>query len=77
MDYEEKRRYNELLMKYKARNTLELKDGKCACVKCKKLFRSYDFLNIHFNTKHAADLKNLEEMSKRRQRDGETAKNSI
>lgn len=52
--------YNRLLMEYKISHTLELKSGKCVCVKCQKEFRSMEYLRIHFENIHAAELKELE-----------------
>jgi hypothetical protein len=45
-----------LLLRFRARNTLELKDGKCACVSCRKLFRSIEFLSLHFEKMHALEI---------------------
>lgn len=64
MEGEILRRYNTLLMEFKIQHTLELKSGKCACVKCQKLFRSMEYLRLHFEREHSAELKELENKAK-------------
>lgn len=57
-------KYQELLSEFIVKNTLELKEGKCACKICKKLFRSSEYLRLHFSNSHSKELKQLEEIAK-------------
>ena len=58
------KKYRELLIIYKLENSIELPNGKCICKKCKKLFRTSEFLKIHFDSIHFLDLKEIEKKSK-------------
>jgi hypothetical protein len=54
-------RYRDLLLSFRIKNTLKLDGGKCACLPCRKLFRSLDFLNLHFKRSHALELHALKQ----------------
>jgi hypothetical protein len=56
-------RYRNLLFSFRIKNTLKLEDGKCACLSCRKLFRSVDFLILHFERSHALELQALKQQS--------------
>jgi hypothetical protein len=49
-------RWDEALLEFRIRHTLDLGNGKCACTGCRKLFRSKEFLNMHFDRMHALEL---------------------
>ncbi|KAK8893415.1 hypothetical protein M9Y10_021835 [Tritrichomonas musculus] len=57
-------RYRELLLSFRITNTLELGDGRCACISCQKLFRSIEYLYLHFENHHALELQKLLQRSK-------------
>jgi hypothetical protein len=56
-------RFRELLLSFRIRNTLELDNGKCACLSCRTLFRSIEYLNMHFERCHALELQALKKRS--------------
>jgi hypothetical protein len=56
-------RYRDLLLSFRIKNTLRLDGGRCACLLCRKLFRSIDFLNLHFERSHALELQALKQQS--------------
>ena len=58
------RKYQELLSNFRNKNTIKLKEGKCACRICHKLFRSLEYLRLHFINSHSSELKQLEEQAK-------------
>lgn len=64
MSEEQEKRYRALLLSFRITNTLELSDGRCACISCQKLFRSMEYLNMHFERMHALELQELEHRSK-------------
>jgi len=59
-----RKRYYELYSGFRFVNTLELSSGRCACVKCKKLFRNGEFLRNHFERVHAMELTELEQKAR-------------
>ena len=61
---EAEKRYKALLLSFRIANTLELSDGRCACISCQKLFRSMKYLNMHFERIHALELQELESRSR-------------
>lgn len=58
------KRYRAFLLSFRIANTLELTNGRCACISCQKLFRSVEYLNMHFERAHALELQELEHRSK-------------
>ena len=57
-------RYRALLLSFRINNTLELSNGRCACISCQKLFRSMEYLNMHFENHHALELQELQQRSR-------------
>lgn len=57
-------RYRALLLSFRINNTLELSNGRCACISCQKLFRSIEYLYLHFENHHALELQKLQQRSK-------------
>lgn len=53
--------YKKLRFRFRVNNTLELSNGRCACISCQKLFRSSEYLNTHFEKHHALELQKLKQ----------------
>lgn len=64
LEEEANNRYRALLLSFRINNTLELSNGRCACISCQKLFRSIEYLNLHFENHHALELQQLQQRSK-------------
>jgi hypothetical protein len=56
---EVERRFDTLVVAFRVKNTLELNGGKYACLPCRKIFRSAEYLNLHFDRAHPQELQEL------------------
>jgi hypothetical protein len=56
----------EALHSFGIQRTVELENGKCACIECRKLFRSKEFLNLHFDRMHSLEILALKQQMERK-----------
>lgn len=68
-EYEDpvEQRFRTLMIRFRINHTMELDGGRCACVTCKKLFRTMEYLNMHFERKHAIELQELRKRAQHEQ----------
>jgi hypothetical protein len=60
MQIEVAKRFEALVLGFRVKNALTLGNGKCACVLCRKMFRSTEYLDLHFDRAHPQELRELQ-----------------